>query len=150
MSFDLDAARELIDWNIWYKKVKDAKAAFQIDDLLEICKNLQIAFSEDDPISYSGISEVLTDAMEWIIIHYDNWDGNIKDDDKISYHSFNYYLDEAGFITIEQHFKCLSNDENLKYIDPYLKIVLLPATKDSNNLDDLYFKIEFIVASQMW
>lgn len=140
-----------IDWNIWHKKVKEAKSAFQIDDMFAVCRKLHIVFREDDPISVSGINEVLDDAMEWIIEHYNSkWDGYIKDEEKIPYHNFNYYLDEAGFITIEQHFKSMDNSEDIEYIDPYLKITLMPADRFSGKIEDLYFKIEFVIASQMW
>lgn len=150
--FDEDKESKSIDWNIWHSKVKEAKTAFQIDDMILICEKLNIAFDEDDPISYGGISELLDTAMEWLIVHYNNkWDGVIRDSDKIRCYGFNYYRDEGGFFTIENHFKTTGNtNTDLDYIDPYIRISLVPTSFGLMDVKDLYFKIEFIVASQMW
>ena len=150
--FDEDKESKSIDWNIWHNKVKDAKTAFQIDDMILICEKLNIAFGEDDPISYGGISDLLDTAMEWLIVHYNNkWDGEVKDSDKIRCYGFNYYRDEGGFFTIENHFKTTGNTgTDLDYIDPYIRISLVPTSFGMMDVKDLYFKIEFIVASQMW
>jgi hypothetical protein len=141
-----------IDWNIWHDKVKDAKAAFQIDDMLAVCNKLNIAFGEDDPISFGGISDMLDTSMEWIIEHYCNkWDGSYNEEDVVKFYKTNCYLDESGFITVECHLKKIGDENtNLEFLDPYIKIVLLPADNKDLKISNLYFKIEFIIASQIW
>lgn len=140
-----------IDWNIWHAKVKDAKAAFQIDDMLAICNKLGIEFGEDDPISFGGVNDLIDTVTEWMIDHYNmKWNGK-TDNEGISFYRSNCYLDEAGFITVECRLKKLGGDGTpLEFIDPFIRIVLLPADKDNTAIDNLYFKIEFILASQMW
>lgn len=134
-----------IDWNIWHGKVKEALDAFMIEDVVEIADIFGLEWGEDDPVSYSGITQCLNTAMEWIIEHYiAHWDGVMTDEDKVKYYNFNCYINEAGFITVEQHFRATKTKEIL---DPYLKITLKPVEQGS---DDMYFDIVFICASQMW
>lgn len=146
-----------IDWNIWHKRVKDAIAAFQIEDMVAVCNRLNIAFDVDDPISYSGIVELLNEAMEWMIEHYENkWDGKeIPEEDKNKRFNFNYFIDDGGFITIEHHFKKLDDMcEDIEFLDPILHITLSKLKSDDmvelEDEDDTYFSIDFIIASQMW
>ena len=134
-----------IDWNIWHYKVKEAIDSFMIDDMMEIVKRLELEWGEDDPVSYTSITALLNTAMEWIIEHYmAKWDGKMTEADRVKYYRFNCYKDEAGFITVEQHFHMNTTEEVL---DPYLKITLKPVEQGS---DDMYFDIVFICASQMW
>ena len=134
-----------IDWNIWHNKVKDAIAAFNIDDVMIIAGKLNLEFGEDDPISYGSILEVLNDMMEWMIVHYEsNWDGNIETVDKIKHLELNYYRDEGNFIVTEQHFR---TKECCDLFDTFIRVTLCPTSYTD---PELYFKIEFICVGQMW
>lgn len=134
-----------VDWNVWHKRVKDALNAFNIDDAVYISEKLQLEFGEDDPISYSGIASVLNDMMEWMIVHQEaNWDGVVRDSDKIKYLDINCYRDEGNFITTEQHFR---TKEPEVFLDAFIRVTLCPTSRTD---PELYFKIEFICASQMW
>ena len=134
-----------IDWNIWHNKVKDAITAFSIDDFVIIAEKLNLEFGEDDPISYGAILGILNDMMEWMIAHYESgWDGNIETVDKIKYLELNYYRDEGNFIVTEQRFR---SKENCDFFDTCIRVTLCPTSYTDS---ELYFKIEFICAGQMW
>lgn len=130
------------DWNVWFPRMYEALQAFQIDDLVRVCQELNISIYEDgDCINVGGgvISQTLIEIMRHLV---ETNDEDFKKNQIAK--QYNCYIECKERVVEYNHFH--DNVEN-RHLQPRLVVKL------RNTLDyakDPYFSIDFIMASQIF
>ena len=126
-----------IDWNKWYKPLKESLQAFCIDDAVLVAEKfgLQWHTSEEDPVCASSIHSVLTDMCEDLIDKLEsNWEYQFGEEME-----YNTYKDDAGILTSEV--TVYTQDDSLLHPKFIVKL---------RNDKGYYFEIFMVIADQMF